>query len=160
MSLLRVSSSSKRSALALIQTYRSFCTTPVRKVEPSAQKDPQLGDYPDFEPVSRQWRRWNPKWWDQQEKRNFGETLHESDDTLSVWAPDVHKISGPSALFQFSIAAACMGAFAGLVYLTYPEKPAIPRVYPDGGLVKALGEGRKRAPIESDFIKEDEEEEE
>ncbi|CEH18391.1 NDUFB8 [Ceraceosorus bombacis] len=99
-------------------------------------------------------------WWDQQEKRNFGETLHESDDELSVWAPDVHKISGPSALFQFSIAAACMGAFAGLVYLTYPEKPAIPRVYPDDGLVKALGEGRKRAPIESDFIKEAEEEEE
>lgn len=38
-------------------------------------KDPQLGEYPDFEPVSRQLRKHSPHWWDKQEKANFGETV-------------------------------------------------------------------------------------
>lgn len=38
-------------------------------------KDPQLGDYPDIPPVSRQRRKFDKNYWDPQEKANFGETV-------------------------------------------------------------------------------------
>lgn len=37
--------------------------------------DPQLGDYPDVPAVSRQRRKYDKKYWDPQEKANFGETV-------------------------------------------------------------------------------------
>lgn len=37
--------------------------------------DPQLGDYPELPFASLQRRRYDPSWWDAQEKRNFGETV-------------------------------------------------------------------------------------
>lgn len=43
----------------------------------AALKDPQLGTYPDVAWHSRQRRKWNPKWWDPQEKRNFDETVSD-----------------------------------------------------------------------------------
>lgn len=38
-------------------------------------KDPQLGDYPQLPYENLQNRRYDPAWWDPQEKRNFGETV-------------------------------------------------------------------------------------
>lgn len=46
-------------------------------------KDPQLGDYPQFEPRSTQSRRDDPRYWDRQEKRNFGETV--SANRMHCW---------------------------------------------------------------------------
>lgn len=55
------------------------------------EKDPQLGDYPQFPPVSQQHRRYDPRWWDKQEKRNFGETV----SAKSVQLPISHSLSAP-----------------------------------------------------------------
>lgn len=53
---------------------RSLHSTSIMRAE-VVDKDPQLGDYPQFEPRSTQSRRDDPRYWDRQEKRNFGETV-------------------------------------------------------------------------------------
>lgn len=58
----------------------SLHTTAVQHAETDAaglsnNGDPQLGDYRQPPPVSRQTRRYDPRWWDKQEKANFGETV-------------------------------------------------------------------------------------
>ncbi|KAK0565259.1 hypothetical protein OC861_003872 [Tilletia horrida] len=130
-----VSSSSAPLLSAAATQQRPFSTSQ----RAQSDKDPQLGDYPDLPNVSLQRRRWSPNWWDGQEKRNFGETLHEEHDAMSVWAPDAAPIPPSSALFQFSIAALAMSAFAGLVYLTKFETPAVRRSYGRDGLKAELG---------------------
>ncbi|KAI8081456.1 uncharacterized protein BX664DRAFT_340435 [Halteromyces radiatus] len=101
-------------------------------------QDPQIGDYPNLPRNSTQAR--GPfGWWDPQDKRNFGETLHEEDELLGVWAPDLHTYSPYKALAQLALATGVLTAFAGLVYSTYPERPAVQRTYPNDGLKKDLG---------------------
>ncbi|KDN50681.1 hypothetical protein RSAG8_01179, partial [Rhizoctonia solani AG-8 WAC10335] len=78
-------------------------------------------------------------WWNQQERRNFGETLPEQHEILSIWAPDVFNISRGSALKQFGIAVAVFLGFTMAVKASVPERPAVPRNYPYGGLVAELG---------------------
>ncbi|KAK0532810.1 hypothetical protein OC834_002458 [Tilletia horrida] len=134
--LARASSSSASSS--------SSSSSPTPASEASAAsvgegKDPQLGDYPDLPPISLQRRRWSPNWWDGQEKRNFGETLHEQHDALSVWAPDAAPIPPSQALFQFTLAGLAISAFCGLVYLTKFERVSVPRTYPRGGLQAEMG---------------------
>lgn len=65
--------------------------------------------------------------------------MHEQDDVLGVWAPDVHNISPTSALRQFLIAAGVAATFAGTVYITLPQRPSQPRQYPRDGLLAELG---------------------
>ena len=54
--------------------------------------------------------------------------LHEQDDVLSVWAPDVHSVPASSALRQFLVAIGVAFLFGSTVYAFTPEKPALPRV--------------------------------
>ncbi|KAI8981849.1 hypothetical protein BDF20DRAFT_863590 [Mycotypha africana] len=101
-------------------------------------EDPQIGDYPNLPRYSAQTR--GPYGWDDpQDKRNFGETLHEEDELFGVWAPDLHHYSPYKALFQFGLATAIFATFAGIVYKTYPDKPAVPRTYPYNGLTEEFG---------------------
>lgn len=65
--------------------------------------------------------------------------LHEQDDVLGVWAPDVHKTPAFSALLQILTAAGGFGAFAAVIYLSFPGRPANPRTYPREGLATELG---------------------
>jgi NADH dehydrogenase (ubiquinone) 1 beta subcomplex subunit 8 len=125
-----------------------------------SDKDPQLGEYPQLPFVSLQRRKYDPRWWDPQEKRNFGEEvseiiifpfeltsilklillqLHEQDDVLGVWAPDVFEKPASSALRQFLIAMGVAATFAGTVYVTLPNRPSQPRQYPRDGLLAELG---------------------
>ncbi|KAE8222085.1 hypothetical protein CF319_g4660 [Tilletia indica] len=148
--------SARRTPLAVLPAFhqRAFTTSRASLAEPTStsasstsssssnngiNKDPQLGDYPDLPLVSLQHRRWSPNWWDPQEKRNFGETLHEQHDAMSVWAPDAHALPASTALFQFALAGLAMTAFAGMVYLTKFERPAVPRTYPRDGLRAEMG---------------------
>ena len=74
MSLLRHAVAGASRSSALLRT----TAAPLRTLSTSAvahSKDPQLGDYPDLPYVSQQQRKYSPKWWDPQEKRNFGETV-------------------------------------------------------------------------------------
>ena len=45
------------------------------RAEVLTDKDPQLGDYPELPFENLQRRKYDPGWWDPQEKRNFGETV-------------------------------------------------------------------------------------
>ncbi|CAD6890549.1 unnamed protein product [Tilletia controversa] len=127
-----------RSSLAA-PTSASSSSSSSASAQDDPNKDPQLGDYPDLPLISLQRRRFSPNWWDTQEKRNFGETLHEQHDAMSVWAPDAHVLPASNALFQFGLAALAMTAFAGAVYLTKFERPAVPRTYPRDGLKAEMG---------------------
>ncbi|CAE6449221.1 unnamed protein product [Rhizoctonia solani] len=118
--------------LGLVRAY----ATPVEFKQP--KNDPQLGDYPQIPPVSLQ-RRPAKGWWNQQERRNFGETLPEQYEILSLWAPDVFNISRGNALKQFSIAVVVFLSFTVAVKASVPERPAVPRNYPYDGLVAELG---------------------
>lgn len=74
MSLLRQAVAGASRSSAVLRT----TSAPLRHLSTSsvnASKDPQLGDYPDLPFVSQQQRKYSPKWWDPQEKRNFGETV-------------------------------------------------------------------------------------
>jgi len=94
--------------------------------------------YPQLPQVSRQLRPAKNGWWDPQERVNFNETLPENDDTLSMWAPDVHKKPAHLAAAQFALASGVMAAFALLLYTVGTEAPAAKRTYPYDGLVKEL----------------------
>lgn len=135
-----------RPALALRTSVRHFSSSSLRAAE--SGKDPQLGDYPDLPFVSLQRRKYSPKWFDPQEKRNYGETvrilgpldtaqllthwraqqLHEQDDYLSVWAPDAHAMPASSALRQLLFVAGVFAAAATAIYVGRPDRPSIPRV--------------------------------
>jgi len=76
-SLLRLSRSSTRSLLALNPTStstRSISSTS-KLLASSETQDPQLGDYPQIKRENLQNRKWSPRYWNTQEKRNFGETV-------------------------------------------------------------------------------------
>ncbi|CAE7219686.1 unnamed protein product [Rhizoctonia solani] len=118
--------------LGLVRTY----ATPVEFKQP--ENDPQLGDYPRIPPISLQ-RRPAKGWWNQQERRNFGEAVPEQYEILSLWSPDVFNISRASALKQFGIAVAVFFGFTVVVKASVPERPAVPRNYPYDGLVAELG---------------------
>ncbi|KAI8377958.1 uncharacterized protein BYT42DRAFT_572319 [Radiomyces spectabilis] len=101
-------------------------------------EDPQIGDYPNLPRNSNQVR--GPYgWWDPQDRRNFGEPLHEEDEIFSVWGPDLHTYSPYKALAQLGLAALITAGFAGIVYKTYPDRPAVQRTYPYDGLKAELG---------------------
>ncbi|KAN0061351.1 hypothetical protein ACQY0O_006198 [Thecaphora frezii] len=164
MSLLRsVASSASRSlavsvaASTTANPLRAFSSSS-RLAQQSSEKDPQLGDYPELPAISLQTRKYSPNWWDPQEKRNFGETLHEQDDVLGVWAPDVHAVPAASALRQFLMAVGVVVLFGSTVYATTPQKPALPRTYPRDGLAAELGGSQVAAPAEGAFNKSSNEE--
>ncbi|KAH9846681.1 hypothetical protein C2E23DRAFT_890663 [Lenzites betulinus] len=126
-------------------------TTPAPLTSTLAEDDdPQLSDYPRLPFVSKQTR---PAlgWEDPQFRRNFGETLHEQEEVLSMWGPDVPVVPPQSALRWFSIAVFGFVSFG--VFCTYakPAMPAVRREYPFGGLVTELGGMEEnKARVEAD----------
>ncbi|OBZ84993.1 NADH dehydrogenase [ubiquinone] 1 beta subcomplex subunit 8, mitochondrial [Choanephora cucurbitarum] len=102
-------------------------------------EDPQIGDYPNLPRISAQER--GPFGWDDpQDKRNFGEPVHEEDEIMGVWAPDLHTYSPHKAAAQLALAFGIFGGIATLVYKTYPESPVVKRTYPYNGLTEEFGE--------------------
>lgn len=100
--------------------------------------DPQIGDYPNLPRISAQTR--GPFGWDDpQDKRNFGEPIHEEDEIMGVWAPDLHTYSPYKAASQFALFAAVFAGVAATVYKFYPDKVAVPRTYPYNGLTEEFG---------------------
>ncbi|GFZ43895.1 hypothetical protein JCM24511_01615 [Saitozyma sp. JCM 24511] len=114
--------------------------------------DPQLNGYPQLPYVSLQTRE--PfGWWDQQERKNFGEVVHEEEDVLGMWGPDVFSISGGTAVISLIAAFSAIGAFAYLLTSARPLRPVAAREYPYGGLEKELG-GHNAARAESEEVDE------
>ncbi|KAK6338987.1 hypothetical protein TWF696_009783 [Orbilia brochopaga] len=91
-------------------------------------------------PQKAQFRDPYEKWWDPQERRNFGDPIHEDFDNLGIFSLWEYTAATTK---QAAISCACAIALGlgicGVIYQTYPDRPAVPREFPDNGLEKALG---------------------
>lgn len=65
--------------------------------------------------------------------------MHEDNDILGVFSPEVHTHYKPGkGLFLIGCWVASFLGLCGVVSLTYPDKPSVPRTFPNG-LEKELG---------------------
>ncbi|KAK6520326.1 hypothetical protein TWF506_000602 [Arthrobotrys conoides] len=104
-------------------------------------------------PLKRQFRDPYEKWWDPQERRNFGEPVHEDEDTLGIFTLYEYTVATPKqAAISFSCFVLAAFGLCGAIYSFYPDKPAVPREFPHNGLEKALGgKGALLAKPESSY---------
>ena len=65
--------------------------------------------------------------------------LHEQDEALNMFSPDVPPVPPAVALRQFSYAVLGFAVFFTIVNYVKPDPPMLRRVYPHDGLVKELG---------------------
>ncbi|PGH10147.1 hypothetical protein AJ79_05502 [Helicocarpus griseus UAMH5409] len=87
----------------------------------------------------RQFRDPYGEWWDKQDRRNFGEPVHEDNDILTILSPEEYTHFKPAkAFFLLGCAATAVLTLSGVVSLYYSDKPSVPRTFPDG-LEKELG---------------------
>ncbi|KAJ5622010.1 hypothetical protein N7528_005242 [Penicillium herquei] len=110
----------------------------------SGRSSPCLGDwqnggYQNPPRVKRAFRDPYGGWWDQQEKRNFGEPVHEENEILGVFSPEQYThVTAGKGFLHLGIWVAAFLSVCGVVSLYYPDKPSVPKVYADG-LEKELG---------------------
>jgi hypothetical protein len=99
----------------------------------------QNGGYINPPRIKRQFRDPHGNWWDPQERRNFGEPIHEDNDVLGIFSPWEYTwtTAGPGAIMVGTFIAVFMSV-TGIVYLNYPDRPAYPREF-EGGLERELG---------------------
>jgi NADH dehydrogenase (ubiquinone) 1 beta subcomplex subunit 8 len=89
--------------------------------------------------VKRQFRDPHADWWDKQERRNYGEPVHEDNDILGMFSPEEYTHTKPGkGLFQIGCFVAVVFGLCGIVAMTYPDKPSAPREF-EGGLERELG---------------------
>eukprot|EP00112_Aurelia_sp_Birch-Aquarium-sp1_P000301 Seg1026.3 transcript_id=Seg1026.3/GoldUCD/mRNA.D3Y31 product="NADH dehydrogenase" protein_id=Seg1026.3/GoldUCD/D3Y31 len=103
-----------------------------------------VGDYPDLPGRSYQLRDPYGKYWDQQDRRNFGEPLHEEDDLFSIWMPDRHdesNVSTAEAVRNLGIAFGLLGFvyFLSTFYNDENSNEVVPKMYPYNNLYLETG---------------------
>ncbi|KAI4123584.1 MAG: hypothetical protein LQ338_005202 [Usnochroma carphineum] len=107
------------------------------KLTPSPNQ--QNGGYPNPPPLKRQFRDPYGDWWDKQERRNFGETVHEDHDILGMMSPyEYTHFTVRKGFFLMSCFVATVLGLCGVVRVYYPDRPATERTFP-GGLDRELG---------------------
>ncbi|KAK1753344.1 putative NADH:ubiquinone oxidoreductase 20.1kD subunit [Echria macrotheca] len=115
-------------------------------------EDPEMnGGYVNPPRIKRQFRDPHADWWDKQERRNYGEPVHEDHDMMGMFSPYEYTwtTAGKGAL-QIGAFVAVFLSVIYAVKLTYPDKPSYPREF-EGGLEKELGgAGAVRARAEGD----------
>ena len=102
--------------------------------------DPDMnGGYINPPGIPRQFRDPYADWWDKQERRNYGEPVHEDNDILGMFSPEEYTHFKPGWGFV------CLGMFVAtflgvvaVVAVNYPDMPAVKRGY-EGGLDRELG---------------------
>lgn len=103
-------------------------------------EDPGMnGGYVNPPRVKRQFRDPHGDWWDKQERRNFGEPVHEDHDVLGVFSP--YEYTWVNSRTAFAQIGAFIAAFMGVCWVVgrlYPDKPSFPREF-EGGLERELG---------------------
>lgn len=93
----------------------------------------QNGGYPNPPPQKRQFRDPYGGWWDRQDKRNFGEPVHEDNDILGTFSTESYThFKAPKAFFLLGCSIVTVFAFSGVVSFFYPDKPSAPRTFEDG----------------------------
>ncbi|CAI7571072.1 unnamed protein product [Penicillium bialowiezense] len=103
-------------------------------------EDPlQNNNYPNPPREKRAHRDPYGGWWDAQEKRNFGEPVHEDNEILGVFSPEQYThVSAGKGFFHLGCFVVAFLGLVGVVSLNYPDKPSVPKTYVDG-LEKELG---------------------
>ncbi|KAG5520179.1 hypothetical protein PMAC_001256 [Pneumocystis sp. 'macacae'] len=94
------------------------------------KEDPMVGDYPSNIPfVSRQTRTpYDSSYFDITERRKFGEPLHEQDEILTMFSPDVHSHISPSkAFFHLLTFGFVVATFCSITYILRPKPFVMPR---------------------------------
>lgn len=107
--------------------------------------NPQNGGYPVIKSEKREHRDPYAGWWDEQERRDYNETVHEDNDILGRFATEDYTwtTAGWGWVLMGSFVATFLGVL-GVVYVTYPDKPAVPRTFPDGLEQELGGKGTMR----------------
>lgn len=106
--------------------------------------NPQYADYPNPPPQLAQSRDPYATYDFQQMRRNKNEPLNMDDDLYDMWSPDYYQhVSDKTALKHNAVFFSFIFGIGGIIYFFQlnPEKPAMPRSYPYGGLAKQLGSG-------------------
>lgn len=99
----------------------------------------QNGGYVNPPAIKRQFRDPHGDWWDKQQRRNYGEPVHEDDDILGLFSPEEYTHTKPAtAFFQIGCFITAVFGLCGVVYVLYPDKQSYPKEY-EGGLEKELG---------------------
>ncbi|KAF2736486.1 hypothetical protein EJ04DRAFT_462817 [Polyplosphaeria fusca] len=109
-------------------------------VEVAEIGDPSMnGGYVNPPPEKRSNRDPYGDWWDKQERRNFGEPVHEDNDILGVLSLHDYNHFTPGwggvlwGVFIVTVLGVC-----GVTAMTYPDKISSPRTFEDG-LERELG---------------------
>ncbi|EDO00399.1 hypothetical protein SS1G_14269 [Sclerotinia sclerotiorum 1980 UF-70] len=103
-------------------------------------EDPGMnGGYINPPRVKRQFRDPHADWWDKQERRNYGEPVHEDNDILGMFSPEeyTHQKPGTAAL-QLGVFVLSVFGLCTVVGMMYPDKQSVPREF-EGGLERELG---------------------
>ncbi|KAK2787659.1 hypothetical protein FQN52_007150 [Onygenales sp. PD_12] len=128
----------KLPARTLVRPHASV--SQVRFASQTPSEDPEMtGGYQNPPAEKRQFRSPYTKWWDQQDRRNFGEPVHEDNDILNIFSTEKYSHFKPAkGFFLLGCAVASVFVLSGTVSQFYPDKPSVPRTYPDG-LERELG---------------------
>ncbi|KAL8396791.1 hypothetical protein RB594_003757 [Gaeumannomyces avenae] len=115
-----------------------------------ASEDPDMnGGFVNPPPIKRQFRDPHADWWDKQERRNYGEPIHEDYDIHGMFTPHEYTWVTPGkGAVQFGAFVAVFLAILAGLKLTYPDVQSYPREF-EGGLERELGgpgATRARAP--------------
>ena len=88
-------------------------------------------------------------WWDKQERRNWGEPVHEDNDILGVFSLEEYRhFKPPMAFFLVGCVIASVLGVAGAVSFIYPDVPAAPRTFEDGLEAELGGPGAVRVRLD------------
>jgi hypothetical protein len=99
----------------------------------------QNGGYINPPAIKRQHRDPYADWWDPQERRSFGEPVHEDNDLMGIFSPWDYTwtTTGPGLLMIGTFISVFLGV-SSVVYFNYPDKVAYPREF-EAGLERELG---------------------
>ncbi|KAI9884096.1 MAG: hypothetical protein M1823_004126 [Watsoniomyces obsoletus] len=114
--------------------------------------DPNMnGGYINPPRIKRQFRDPYGDWWDKQERRNFGEPVHEDDDILGIFTPEEYTHTSPGkAILQIGFFISAVFGLAYIVGFWYPDVPAVSRTFEDGLEAELGGPGALRAKKEGE----------
>ena len=99
----------------------------------------QNGGYVNPPRIKRQFRDPHADWWDKQERRNYGEPVHEDHDILGMFSTYEYTwITPGKGLLQIGAFVVTFFSVLAVVKMTYPDKASYPREF-EGGLLKELG---------------------
>lgn len=71
------------SAVRFVKTPETAKELPKGTVVPGSKLDPMLGDYPAMPMENLQFRPYTKKWWDTQDRRQYGEPVRGFNDQLT-----------------------------------------------------------------------------